>query len=77
MNLIDNVREVSRIGYGFMASKALFAALDLDLFSRLEHAPQSVEELAAQTGVPPTRLQMLLSALRGLGLIERSSRRAG
>lgn len=69
MNLIDNVRDVSRIGYGFMASKALFAALELDLFTRLEHAPQSVEALAAATGVPPTRLQMLLSALRGLSLI--------
>jgi ubiquinone/menaquinone biosynthesis C-methylase UbiE len=69
MNLIDNVRDVSRIGYGFMASKALFAALDLDLFSRLEEAPLSVAALATATGVPPTRLQMLLSALRGLGLI--------
>jgi ubiquinone/menaquinone biosynthesis C-methylase UbiE len=74
MNLIDNVRDVSRIGYGFMASKALFAALDLDLFTRLEHAPQSVQALAAAAGVPQTRLQMLLSALRGLGLIGRDDK---
>jgi hypothetical protein len=29
---LTDVRDISRIAYGFMASKALFAALNLDLF---------------------------------------------
>ncbi|HWY81288.1 MAG TPA: hypothetical protein VNY10_05010 [Roseiarcus sp.] len=29
---IEDVREISAITYGFMASKALFAALEFDLF---------------------------------------------
>jgi hypothetical protein len=32
---LTDVRDISRIAYGFIASKALFAALELDLFSRL------------------------------------------
>ena len=69
MDLIKDVREVCRIGYGFMASKALFAALDLDLFTRIGRQPATLEELSAATDVTSNRLQMLLSALRALGLI--------
>ncbi len=32
---ITDVREISRIAYGFKAGKALLVAIDLDLFSRL------------------------------------------
>jgi 2-hydroxy-4-(methylsulfanyl)butanoate S-methyltransferase len=32
---IENVREISAITYGFMASKALFAALEFDLFTHV------------------------------------------
>ncbi len=35
MEPLTHVRDISRIAYGFMASKALFASLNLDLFSRL------------------------------------------
>ncbi|MEO6065845.1 MAG: methyltransferase dimerization domain-containing protein [Lysobacterales bacterium] len=69
MELLDNVGDISKIGYGFMASKALFTALDLDLFSRLERARASVEELAAEAEITPHRLQLLLTVLRALGLI--------
>ncbi|WP_369721145.1 hypothetical protein AB8Z38_29365 [Bradyrhizobium sp. LLZ17] len=30
---IEDVRDISAITYGFMASKALFAAIDFDLFT--------------------------------------------
>jgi len=66
---IEDVREISRIAYGFMASKALFAALHLDVFSRLDARPQTAAELAADAGVAEARMQTLLSALAGLGLI--------
>jgi hypothetical protein len=33
---LHNVRDISQIAYGFMASKVLFAALDLDLFDGMK-----------------------------------------
>lgn len=35
---ITDVREIARIACGFMASKALFCALDPDLFTRLSRS---------------------------------------
>jgi hypothetical protein len=69
MELLKDVRDVSRIGYGFMASKALFAALDLDMFSILARGPATLETMAAAAGIPAKRLQTLLTALRALGLV--------
>ncbi len=62
-------RDLSDIAYGFMASKALFAALELDLFTHLADGPRTPAELSAATGVDPNRLQTLLHALAGLGLV--------
>ena len=56
------------VAYGFMASKALFAALELDLFTELANGPRTCTELSASTGVAGNRLQTLLHALTGLGL---------
>jgi hypothetical protein len=47
---LSDVRDVSRLAYGFVASKALFAALNLDLFSRLEET-RTLEDLARETGM--------------------------
>jgi hypothetical protein len=38
---IEDVRDISAITYGFMASKALFAALDFDLFTHIDRASRS------------------------------------
>jgi len=72
---ITDVREISRIGYGFMASQALFAALDLDVFGRLADGPKDLAALARVTGVVPERLIALLSACVGLGLLGRDGER--
>jgi 2-hydroxy-4-(methylsulfanyl)butanoate S-methyltransferase len=66
---ITDVRDISRIGYGFMASRALFAALDLDVFGHLAGGPQDLAALGRATGVVPERLIALLSACVGLGLL--------
>jgi O-methyltransferase domain/Dimerisation domain len=58
---IEDVRDISRIAYGFIASKALFSALHLDVFSRLEKRPQTARELATDAGVAEPRMQTLLS----------------
>jgi hypothetical protein len=64
-----SAEEVSRLAFGFMASKALFAGLHVDLFSRLNAGPCSAQELAVQSEVPVNRLRILLHALLAIGLI--------
>ena len=66
---ITDVRDISRIGYGFMASQALFVALELDVFGHLAEGPKSLAALAGDTGVAAPRLVALLSACVGLGLL--------
>jgi 2-hydroxy-4-(methylsulfanyl)butanoate S-methyltransferase len=72
---ITDVRDISRIGYGFMASRALFAALDLDVFGHLADGPRDLTVLARATGVAPERLVGLLSACVALGLLGKEGER--
>jgi len=69
MEPVTDVREISRIAYAFMASKALFGALHLGLFDNLAKAPNDLEGLSAESGVAPNRLNSLLIALVSLGLL--------
>jgi len=72
---IEDVREISAITYGFMASKALFAALDFDLFTHIERGADSMTGLAEATGIRDNLLLTLLTALKSVGLIvEREGR---
>jgi demethylspheroidene O-methyltransferase len=49
--------------------------VELDLFHRLAHAPASTATLAAEVGLPPRSMEVLLTAAAALGLVDR--RRAG
>lgn len=69
MEPITDVREISRIAYGFKASKALLVGIDLDLFSRLSGTAKPLSKLAEETGVAENRLETLLTALTSLGLL--------
>jgi 2-hydroxy-4-(methylsulfanyl)butanoate S-methyltransferase len=71
---LTDVRDISRIAYGFIASKALFAALELDLFSRLIE-PKTINALAQESGIPAHRVKTLLATLTALGLIVRDDDR--
>src|SRR5271154_39609 len=66
---IEDVSEISAITYGFMASKALFAALEFDLFTHIAGGATSNRELSQVTGIAENRLIALLAALKSLGLI--------
>src|SRR6516164_7253053 len=66
---IEDVHDISAITYGFMASKALFAALEFDLFTRIAQGSDSTRALAAAAGIAENRLVTLLSALKSLGLV--------
>ena len=72
MQPLTKVTEISQIGYGFMASKVLFAALDLDLFTRLAAGPKLLARLAGESGIAENRLLTLLTACVSLGLLVKS-----
>ena len=69
MKPLEDVRQISALTYGFIASKALFAALDLDLFTKIANGATTVPALADATGVASNRLRTLLTALKTIGLI--------
>jgi len=66
---IADVKDISAITYGFMASKALFAALEFDLFTHIAKGADSGSTLAAAAGLAENRLTALLTALKSLGLV--------
>ena len=73
--LIETAEQVSEIAFGFMASKALFAGLHVDVFTPLTDAPKTAKELARETDVPVNRITTLMTALTGVGLVERDGER--
>ena len=62
-------REVADIAYGFIGSKALFAALELGLFTALADGPRPAMDLAAALTVAPPGMTTLLRVLAALGLV--------
>jgi hypothetical protein len=66
---LEEAREISAITYGFMASKALFAALEFDLFTSIARGIDLLPALVNATGISENRLVALLTALKSLGLI--------
>ncbi len=69
---LTDVRDISRIAYGFMASKALFSALNIDLFGHLAGNGKTMEALIESSGVAANRLGTLLAALTAIGLVTRA-----
>jgi ubiquinone/menaquinone biosynthesis C-methylase UbiE len=69
---LTDVRDISKLAYGFMATQALVAALDLDLFGVLRDGRATLQRLADRTAVRADRLEMLLTALVALGLLVKS-----
>src|SRR4051794_23401171 len=69
MKPLDDVRQISALTYGFIASKALFAALDLDLFTKIAKGATTVSSLAQTTGIASNRLRTLLTVLKTIGLV--------
>ncbi|MBT3307395.1 MAG: methyltransferase [Alphaproteobacteria bacterium] len=70
VNLAETAEDVSRIAFGFMASKALFAGLHLGVFTFLADGPKTVTEVSGETGVPESRVTILMTALTTIGLID-------
>lgn len=69
MTVLTKAEEISEIAFGFMGSKALFAALHHNVFTCLSGKPMSADEAATATGLHPERIRTLLTALASLGLV--------
>lgn len=65
---LTEAEQISDIAFGFMGSKALFAALQFGLFTALAKGPKTPEELGAEIDLHPERCRTLLTALTALGL---------
>lgn len=72
---LDDVRNISKLAYGFMASKALFAALELDIFGHLADGGKTLAEVAGETRIANSRLHTLLTACVSVGLLSKSGDR--
>ena len=70
----DAVR-LHRLMTGFLASKALFSALELGVFDALEEGPCTPEELGARLGLQDRPARVLLFAMEGEGLVRREAGR--
>jgi ubiquinone/menaquinone biosynthesis C-methylase UbiE len=66
---VETAEDLSAIAFGFMASKALFAGLHIDLFTVLSEGPKTAEELAEELGVPVNRVITLTTALASIGVL--------
>jgi predicted O-methyltransferase YrrM len=58
-----------QLGLAYRSSAVLFAAVNLDVFSRLQSGPRTVDELAAACEAHPRAMRLLLSACAVEGLL--------
>ena len=70
-SLVSTAEDVSKIAFGFMASKALFAGLHIDVFTKLSDGPKSSAQIAEESKVPVNRITTLMTALTSIGLVDR------
>jgi len=68
---LTSVRQISHVAYGFFLSKALFSALNIELFGQLAEGPADLDTLCRRTGVAENRLETLVAALLSVGLLQR------
>lgn len=69
---IESAEDISFLAFGFMASKALFAALHVDVFGALaQDGPSTAAELAEACDVPEHRMETLVTALVSVGMLVR------
>ncbi|MBP5855770.1 methyltransferase domain-containing protein [Marivibrio halodurans] len=67
---VETAEDLSSIAFGFMASKALFTGLHVDIFTLLADGPKTAEELAKEAGVPANRVITLTTALASIGVLQ-------
>jgi 2-hydroxy-4-(methylsulfanyl)butanoate S-methyltransferase len=68
---ITEAEQISNIAFGFMASKALFVALHMNVFTNLSGSSKSANTLAKEAGVTENRMTTIMTALNAIGLVTR------
>lgn len=71
----DTVR-LQHLSWSFGASAALFAAIDLGVFTKISEGAGSVDEIASSAGMEPRNVERLLGVLYALDLVERADDRS-
>ncbi|WP_305042164.1 methyltransferase [Geoalkalibacter sp.] len=69
---LESFQDLLRLAGGFQPAKTFLVANDLDLFAALSR-PRAAEELAAEKGLQPRALGILLDALTAMGLLHKSA----
>jgi predicted O-methyltransferase YrrM len=72
-NALKKIEDLHRIAFGYMASKALFSALEFNVFSTLAEKPCTLSEISEKIGITRNRAEILLTALVSVGLVEKKN----
>src|SRR5438067_8981905 len=62
---------IFEVAMGFMASKHLFVANEIGLFTALADGAVTLDQLAGRIGVPVRTLRIVADAMVALGFVER------
>src|SRR5919201_659406 len=62
---------IFEVAMGFMASKHLFVANEIGLFTALAESPATLEQVAERVGVPARTLRIIADAMVALGFLDR------
>src|ERR1700683_4309856 len=65
------VDHIMQVGVGFMASKTLLSAVELELFTELAKHPEDLAMLSGRLGLHPRSARDFLDALVALKLLDR------
>ncbi|MDR1726563.1 MAG: methyltransferase domain-containing protein [Acidobacteriota bacterium] len=71
MTNADGPGKILKLAQGFMESRILLSAAELDLFTVLQKAPLPVMEIASRVKGDPSALAALLDAVAALGLLQK------
>ena len=70
MTTPNPVEQIMQVTTGYIASSALYVAMNLDIPDHLAKGPKSAEQLAKETGAKSDALNRVLRLLASLGLFE-------
>jgi len=73
MSAQPSADRIEQVAFGFMASKVLFSALELGLFTELAKGPLDAEQIRKHFGLHPRSVHDFLDALVALRMLERRS----
>jgi len=70
MTTANPVEQILQVSTGYMASSALYVAMNLNVPDHLAQGPKSAEQLASETGANADALNRILRLLASVGLFE-------